>query len=172
MRRPHPVPSSEQIRRKGRADHPAAHLAAASGNELAYMQYVAARAPEQELSCLLGSDRRRQQAMPPRFKKRPLPARRRPHGEDMLVALVHKAVPPLLLKPRHETDVPGCCLERDRGSILIQLELDGLHREISPLWCARRPNESPQSSAAQLRRSARTISRYRTISDRWPSAGK
>src|SRR6516165_4626819 len=149
MRRPHPVPSSEQIRRKGRADHPAAHLAAASGNELAYMQYVAARAPEQELSCLLGSDRRRQQAMPPRFKKRPLPARRRPHGEDMLVALVHKAVPPLLLKPRHETDVPGCCLERDRGSILIQLKLDG----------------------AQLHRSARTISRYRTISDRWP-AGK
>src|SRR6516164_4106355 len=106
------------------------------------MQYVAARAPEQELSCLFGSDRRR-----------------------------HKAMPPLLLKPRHETDVPGCCLERDRGSILIQLKLDGLHREISPLWCARRPNESPQSSAAQLHRSARTISRYRTISDRWP-AGK
>src|SRR6516162_1320365 len=167
MRRPHPVPSSEQIRRKGRAGHPAAHLAAVSGNKLAYMQYVAARAPEQELSCLRGSDRRRQQAMPPRFKKRPPPARRRPHGEDMLVALVHKAVPPLLLKPRHETDVPDCCLERDRGSILIQLELDGLHREISPLWCARRPNESPQS-----RLLARTISRYRTISDRWPSAGK
>src|SRR6516165_3761071 len=128
MRRPHPIPPSEQIRSKGRARHPAAYLAAASRDELAHMQYVAARAPEQELSCLLGSDRSRQQTVPPRFKKGPRPRPRRLHGEDMLVPFVHKWVPPLLDKPGHKTDVPSRRFDRDRGSILIQLKLDRLHR--------------------------------------------
>src|SRR6516165_3303517 len=127
MRCPHPVPPSEQIRSEGRARHPAAHLAALSWDEFAHMQHVAACAPDQEFSCLLGSDRRRQQTVPPRFKKRPFPGSRWLYGEDVFVALVHKAVPPLLLEPRHKTDIPSCWFERDRGSVFVQLKLDCLH---------------------------------------------
>src|SRR6516162_3635027 len=65
--------------------------------------------------------------MPPRFQEGPFPLSCRPHGEDVFVALIHKRMPPLLLKPWHEADVPGCCFQRDRRSVLVQLKLDGLH---------------------------------------------
>jgi hypothetical protein len=68
----------------------------------------------------------RQQAVPPRLEESPIILSRRLHGEDMLVALVDKPVPPLLYEPRDKAYVPGSYFERHRGSILVQLEFDGL----------------------------------------------